>query len=292
MTIKQVLAWADAHQRRTGDWPTSNSGTVHLSSGDSWIVVNAALVAGIRGLPGGSSLARFLEQRRGVRNIHHLPRLTIKQILKWADAHHKRTRRWPRQDSGPIPRSGGDTWHRIDSALSMGGRGLRAGNSLPKVLDRHRGVRNIGDLPALRIHQILRWADSHHKRTGKWPTLRGGALPEAPGEKWGVINAALAQGARGLRHGSSLPRLLSKHRGVRNISDLPKLSTKQILKWADAYYKREKEWPNQESGKIPGTGGESWASIQYALKKGTRGMSGAWSLFRFLKRYRYPERGL
>jgi hypothetical protein len=86
--------------------------------------------------------------------------------------------------------------------------------------------------------------------------------------------------------------VLSKHRGVRNIHDLPTLSTKQILKWADAYYKREKGWPRRASGRIPRTSGESWESINYALKKGNRGMSGGWSLARFLNRYRRPERGL
>ncbi len=153
-------------------------------------------------------------------------------------------------------------------------------------------MRNTGDLLALRIHQILRWADSHHKRTGKWPTKSSGAVPGAPGEQWSAIDIALYEGLRGLRRGSSLPRLLSKHRGVRNIHDLPKLSTKQILKWADAYYKREKGWPRRASGRIPRTSGESWESINYALKKGNRGMSGGWSLARFLNRYRRPERGL
>ena len=76
------------------------------------------------------------------------------------------------------------------------------------------------------------------------------------------------------------------------MNDLPKLSTKQILKWADAYYKLEKGWPGTESGIIPRTGGETWVTINYALRNGTRGMSGGWSLFRFLNRYRRPERGL
>ena len=292
MTIKQVLAWADNHHRRTGRWPTNKSGAVRGSAGETWSKVHNALFEGNRGFPGDSSLARLLEQRRGVRNIQHLPRLTIKEILRWVDLHRKRTGRWPKPDSGPIPRSGGETWDGIQGALFTGGRGLHSGNTLAKVLDRHRGVRNTGDLPALRIQQILRWADSHHNHTGKWPTKSSGAVPQAPGERWSAINVSLFEGLRGLRRGSSLPRLLSKHRGVRNMHDLPKLSTKQILKWADAYYKREKGWPQRSSGKIPRTGGENWESINYALKKGNRGMSGGWSLARFLNRYRRPERGL
>ncbi len=292
LTFKQVLSWADDHHRRTGRYPLLTSGAVRGCSGTTWRNIQNALVVGYRGLRGNSSLAQLLEEHRGVRNIQRLPRLTIKQILKWADAHHKRTRRWPLALSGPIPRSGGETWTGIQVALSLSGRGLRSGNSIAKILDRHRGVRNNKDLPALRSQQILRWADSHHKRTGKWPTKKSGAVPQAQGEKWSAIGSCLQEGLRGLPRGSSLPRLLSKHRGVRNHMDLPNLSTKQILKWVDAYYKREKDWPQHNSGKIPGTNGERWVSINRALTKGTRGMSGGWSLARFLNRYRRPERGL
>ncbi len=117
-------------------------------------------------------------------------------------------------------------------------------------------------------------------------------MPQTQGEKWSAIHSCLQEGLRGLRKGSSLPRLLSKHRGVRNRLDLPKLSTNQILRWVDAYYRREHCWPQYSFGKIPGTNGELWTSINYALKKGNRGMSGDWSLARFLNRYRRPERGL
>ena len=292
LTIKQLLAWADDHHRRTGRYPTKRSGAVRGTSGETWKKICFALVKGNRGLRGNTSLPRLLEERRGVRNIQRLPRLTIKQILKWADAHHTRTRRWPGALSGSIPRSGGENWNGIQHTLFRGGRGLRSGNTIAKILDRHRGVRNSGDLPALRIHQILRWADSHHKRTGKWPTNKSRALPQTRGEKWSAIHCCLQTGLRGLPPGSSLARLLSKHRGVRNRLDLPKLSTKQILKWVDAHYKLEKCWPTPRSGKIPGTNGERWKSINRALTKGIRGMRGGWSLARFLNRYRRPERGL
>ena len=89
-----------------------------------------------------------------------------------------------------------------------------------------------------------------------------------------------------------MPRLLSKHRGVRNIHGLPKLTNKQILKWVDAYYRREKAWPGRFSGPIPRSGGEKWESINHALKTGRRGVRGGWSLSRFLNKYRRPERGL
>ena len=52
----------------------------------------------------------MLGEHRGVRNLGALPRLTEEQILAWADLHHQRTGKWPTENSGPIPDSGGETW--------------------------------------------------------------------------------------------------------------------------------------------------------------------------------------
>jgi hypothetical protein len=67
--------------------------------------------------------------------------------------------------------------------------------------------------PPLTVEQILAWADAHHACTGEWPTTGSGPVPEAPGEVWRYIDAALYQGARGLPRGGRLARLLARHRG-------------------------------------------------------------------------------
>ncbi len=138
LTVGQILAWADGHFRRTGRWPTVLSGPVENVPGENWHKVNYALRFGIRGLPGGSSLPRLLEERRGRRNHLNRPTLTEKQILAWADNHFRRTGRWPAQQSGPIEDSSGDSWAAIENALTRGGRGLRGGSSLARLLDKHR----------------------------------------------------------------------------------------------------------------------------------------------------------
>jgi hypothetical protein len=56
----QILAWARAHQRLTGEWPRYNSGPIESSGGGTWGGINMALVKGMRGLKGGSSLAKLL----------------------------------------------------------------------------------------------------------------------------------------------------------------------------------------------------------------------------------------
>src|SRR5262249_44674982 len=60
-TDPQILAWADRHHARTGTWPGKGSGPVLDDPDETWLAIDAALYAGARGLPGGSSLARLLE---------------------------------------------------------------------------------------------------------------------------------------------------------------------------------------------------------------------------------------
>ena len=128
-----------------------------------------------------------------------LPPLTAKQILAWADAHHKRTGVWPRRSSGPIADAPGETWIVIDFALRKGIRGLRK-SSRARLLAKHRGARNHMALPRLIYRKILAWADAHKQRTGKWPTSESGSVTDAPGENWRGIHDALSlAGVAGFR---------------------------------------------------------------------------------------------
>ena len=68
LTVKQILAWAKAHHRGTGRWPSAASGPVAEAPGLTWGGIDQALAGGFRGLPGGSSLARLLHlHQRSVR---------------------------------------------------------------------------------------------------------------------------------------------------------------------------------------------------------------------------------
>ena len=68
-TSEGILAWADAHLARTGKWPSCIAGPIPEAPGENWSLVESALRLGHRGVPGGSSLSRFLAQngrtRRG-----------------------------------------------------------------------------------------------------------------------------------------------------------------------------------------------------------------------------------
>ncbi|MEX0612898.1 MAG: hypothetical protein WD229_12330, partial [Pirellulales bacterium] len=285
-TIKQILAWADAHHARTGRWPRLDSGPIAEAPGETWMAVAAALSTGSRGLPGGSTLRRLLARRRGVRNQSMLPPLSIEQILAWADGWLERTGRWPEAESGDIPATNGEKWSKVDGALRNGLRGLPDGSSLARLLAKHRGKRNPSQVPPLTIKRILAWADAHHARTGRWPRLESGPIAEAPGETWTAVGIALYRGSRGLPGGSTLPRLLAGRRGVRLLGDWPPLSEKQVLRWADAHHRRTGHWPTLKSGPIEDAPGEIWLRLDWALRYGRRGLPRGSTLSRLLARRR------
>jgi hypothetical protein len=60
LTVELILAWADEHRARTGRWPAADSGPIRGTPGEKWSAINWDLAQGLRGLPGGSSLARLL----------------------------------------------------------------------------------------------------------------------------------------------------------------------------------------------------------------------------------------
>jgi hypothetical protein len=135
-TERQILRWADAHRAAHGRWSRAGSGAVDGAPGERWKAVDSALRRGGRGLPGGSSLAQLLAERRQARNSMRLPRLTKGRILAWADAHHRRTGEWPTSKTGPVEGQPGETWYKVNLSLGLGCRGLPGGDTLARLLRR------------------------------------------------------------------------------------------------------------------------------------------------------------
>jgi hypothetical protein len=283
-SIPQILTWADEFYNRHGRWPTPLTGRIVGTMGEKWRNVDSALRIGLRGLEGGTSLPRLLAEARGVRNQTNLPRLNVPMILGWADAHRARTGTWPKETSGLIPESTGDTWFAVDRALRAGVRGFPGRSSLPQILTRFRSARNIQRLPRYSIKQILGWADEHYERTGRWPNNSSGPVHEVPGETWSAVNTALKLGRRGLPTGSSLPQLLDKHRGVRNLKQLPRMTTLEILEWIVSHRQRTGQWPHRRSGFVAEAPQETWSIVDRALKERLRGVERRTSLVRLVRR--------
>ena len=126
---RSSLTWADAHHDRTGRWPNDVSGPIAEAPDETWHAVNSALRKGSRGLRGGLSLARLLIARRQIRCHYYAPRLTIPQVLAWAEAFDSRHGKWPTRHSGPVADAPGETWPGIQAALERGHRGSPGGSS-------------------------------------------------------------------------------------------------------------------------------------------------------------------
>jgi hypothetical protein len=144
--------------------------------------------------------------------------LSLTRLLNWADRHRRRAGRWPTAASGPVGAAPGETWGAINRALVRGNRGLSGGSSLARLLAEHRGRRNQAQSPRLCEEQVLRWADRHRRRTGRWPTPASGPVAEAPAENWKALASALYAGNRGLHGGETLARFLRRH--GRDVPDL------------------------------------------------------------------------
>lgn len=286
LTLKQIAEWAIAHHQATGRWPTIHTGRVLGTSDETWSALAQAMHHGFRGLKRRQSFPKLLDKLAGKHRNLRAPRLTRRQILAWADAHYRRTGAWPNTKTGAVDGVPGETWEKMDVALKHGLRGLRrkpkiahqpasARNreSLLKLLHRYRNAPRFVWLKSkLTEEKILEWADEHHARTGQWPKAGSGIVAAAPENRWVVIDNALKTGCRGLPGKSSLARLLARRRGMRHASNRPRLDEKLVLRWADAFHRRTRRWPNPHSGPIPEHPGETWSSVGAAMFTGTRGM--------------------
>jgi hypothetical protein len=65
------------------------------------------------------------------------------------------------------------------------------------------------------------------------------------------------------------------------------LTVAQVLAWADDYHRSTGKWPSVRSGPIPGAGGESWWTVDSALRGGRRGLPQT-SLTQLLTEHRGP----
>jgi hypothetical protein len=281
-----ILEWADEFRRLKGRWPHHFDGHIKWAGDDTWGRVNDALARGYRGLPGGSSLAKLLYLRRGVRSPRNVPKLNERQIFIWAKTHYKRTGHWPTLDFGRIEDAPGETWAAIDIALSRGIRGLPGGSSLAQLLDARGVKRNPLNRPHLTVRQILAAADAFFRAHGHWPYLDSGAIAGLPGESWKTVDKALRRGSRGLPKKTTLASLLNKHRSIfsgrsRRLPRLredKRLRLEQIIEWGNACCKRTGTFPRRDSGLIAGSGELKWSTVDSALKRGSRGLPGGSSL--------------
>src|SRR5262249_20281604 len=133
----------------------------------------------------------------------------------------------------------------------------------------------------LTVGQVRAWARAHRRRTRHWPGRSSGPIPEAPGETWSAIHAALADGYRGLPGGLTLRGLLRGGR-PRKAPGRPGPTVARTLASAGARRRRTGSWPDARSGPVTGVPGETWRHIDDALRLGLQGLRGGRTVTRLL----------
>lgn len=287
LTVRQIVEWAKKHRERTGSWPNFRSGPIKDASGESWSVVNSALIHGHRGLPGGDTLSQLLHRRVGKpigQPAIHIPHV---QVVEWADAYRRRHGRWPHYRSGSVDGVPGLTWGRINAYLSVPRRGRAGGQTLAKLLQARRGESGKTTHPAFKLSEIVAWAKAFRRRSGRWPQPND--ADSVAGWHWSSINRALFVGqVRGVAAGTRLPALLAQRCGApyKPPSRSP-LFIDEILNWADRHHERTGRWPTSRSGPVVGApNGLTWSTVSTALGRAGRGLPREGRLARLLLKRR------
>lgn len=211
VTLAMISAWAKAHYRAHGSWPTRASGAIP-GTPFTWCAINIALTRGLHGLKGGTSLPRYLE-RLGVRNIARLLPLTDELVAGWVQSFRAKNGAWPTENDGQIDGAPhGDTWMRVAASIAQGRRGITRRTSFAAFLHEVCGAPAPGSVRReLTIEFVMTMAVAYLARTGRWPNAASvDPQLEAAGETWHRIDRALRTGGRGLPK-TTLLQLHARH---------------------------------------------------------------------------------
>ncbi|MBN8521251.1 MAG: hypothetical protein J0L77_05060 [Alphaproteobacteria bacterium] len=215
-------------RRQTGKWPSMERGLVkygpYADGKTKFHALNAALKNGLRGLPGGSSIAdqcSIVSEQFGLDyfNIFKQPNYDLEKIREILLKARMETGRWPTRSSGLVqyePYADGKTkYATFDAALRKGRRGLSGRSSLSQecaFVSKRYGLDyiNLKAQPSYNLEIIHETILKTRQATGQWPKMEWGLIQHglyADGKTTFIsIDSALRLGIRGLKGGSSLAR--------------------------------------------------------------------------------------
>jgi len=285
LTEEQILIWVDEYFEIHEKYPSSKSSEeIPNANGQTWRAVNSALTEEGRGLQRKSSLFQLIAENRPAARAA----LTEELILKWVDEYYETHEEYPSKDSGKIQNSGHRTWLSIFNYL----RDRQSGKTtLAKFIASNRHV--AGRSP-LSEELILEWVDEYYETHEKYPSNDSGEIPGARGEKWSMVNSALNNQSRELPRRIILANFISEHRPHMRPkrpyrARMRYLSEEQILAWVDEYCATNGKYHAAKSGgDIPNSNGETWSTVNTALRSGPRWLSGQTTLAKFIAENRPP----
>jgi hypothetical protein len=284
LILDQILKWADEFREENGEWPKSNSGKIKGTK-ETWSAINQSLIKGNRGLLGGSSLAKLLEENRNVSNKSNLRQFSETEVRQWIDEFTEIEKEFPTKTSGRIKGEVDLEWNDIDRFFNQGVRGLPKIGSLANFIYLKFGKAHNKSKSKLTTQQILKWADEFREENGEWPKRDSGKI-KGTDETWSAIDSALSSGGRGFDGDSSLAQILNEKRSLRNVGKLAKLTPEKIIFWIEEYFKLHNKYPKRDSGKIPESPDEdTWINVDGAMKKNLRGLEMNTTLKKFIKEH-------
>lgn len=266
LTEEMIWEAAQNHNEQTGIWPCiATKGDIENFPVKNWNSVNQSLSVGCNGLPGGSSLAKLLDERVPGR-AKIIP--TEELIIEAIKTYFEQTGKIPLQKTvSPVPGLPGHSWSSLGAALERGSYGLPGGSSLSKIAD---SIYLDRVKISLTEELIVESIKVYLEQTGNLPHSHNkDFVPNLLNYNWVTIDAALKFGRYGLPGNSSLAILLNTH-----FSEQKALTEENIVKSMVIYHEQTGKWPTSiTSGKAPGLGDHTWGSLNSSLKRGSHGLS-------------------
>ncbi|MCU7860649.1 MAG: hypothetical protein KZQ86_12650, partial [Candidatus Thiodiazotropha sp. (ex Lucinoma kastoroae)] len=237
LDIDEIQESLLAHYQATGEWMTNNKkgedgkrGSYILEHGPlaGHITVSALetnLAQGLRGLPGGASIAKLLEAVSKEFDLGYVNRLnqedlSLDEVKESLLVHYQTTGEWlscgKKYTLEHGPYAGKITVSALSHALERGSRGLPGEVSISELNEEISKENNLDYVnhmkqESLDIDKIKESLLAHYQATGEWLssgkkyTLEYG--PYAGKITVGALDADLIKGLRGLPGGSSIAKL-------------------------------------------------------------------------------------
>jgi superfamily II DNA or RNA helicase len=287
LLIALINQFIDAHGRKPSKWDEVVTFAKDDFEGITWNAINATLVRGNQTLPGGSSLADFIETEFGIKNPKSNPTIspdTIYELIQNFITLHGRK---PQATDGAIDYTEeGLTWEILDRRLRDGNSGLESGSSLTKFIETHFGIRDQVKIPEIPINLIHFWIQKYLSEHKKKPTAKSGKVEFAQDQykniSWHSVNTAMKSGKCGLKEKISLATFIEKEFSIRNPKAAKPFTEDLASYWIQQFIKKHKRKPTVNDGVIEFAEGHfkdlTWRLLNNHLHKGSRGFSSKSSL--------------
>lgn len=253
ITIEQLREAVDQHRQANGGrFPTHQGHCDHL--GLAWSTVDTALREGYRGLPGGSTLRKWIDETYPAER--YAPPYTSANIRAWVVAHREAHEgSFPTVESGPIA-GVNRTWMDVNDSMRKKQLPFTRCLSLSTWLDDQFPLDRTKKAARITAGMILVLVEAFRaERDGDFPYRDSGKVAGL-NMTWTQLDNAMCQA------GQSLARWLKK-----KYPDYVELTESRLRSWVEDFAdQNERLLPSQKSGEIPGTGW-SWVQVDRAFRE-------------------------